>query len=143
MRIFIILSLLAGAIPLYGQDLSSRVRQELLTQGNPITVNVSTTAVTTLQFPGTIQALESDGFSQKPTEETAADFYISPGVNWVSIRSLRSGAQQNLNIVIAGQVYPVWIQTGPINDFVVRFRFAEQRKTTNRNTSIAWSPIKP
>jgi len=86
-KMVILLSLLAAG-HLLGQDnLSYRVRQEVLDQRNPVTVNVSTHAVTTLQFPASIQSLESDGFTQKPNEE-AGDFYISPGVNWVSIRSL-------------------------------------------------------
>ena len=78
----------------FSEDLSYRVRQEILDQRNPVTVNVSTRAVTTLQFPAQIQSLEGDGFTQKPNEE-AGDFYISPGLNWVSIRSFeaRSGTE--------------------------------------------------
>src|SRR6266404_7368193 len=113
---------LLSAVSLFSQDLSYRVRTEILDQRNPITVNVSTHAVTTLQFPAQIQSLESDGFTQKPNEE-AADFYISPGLNWVSIRSLRPGAAQNLGVVIAGRVYEIMIQTTALNDLAVLFRF--------------------
>ena len=123
-KVLILLSLLA-ARHLLGQDnLSYRVREEILDQRNPVTINVSTHAVTTLQFPTKIQSLESDGFTQKPNEE-AGDFYISPGLNWVSIRSLKPGAAQNLGVVISGRVYEIMIQTATLNDLSVLFQFAQ------------------
>jgi hypothetical protein len=138
MRLILVLLLLSAR--LFAQDLSYRVRQEILDQRNPITVNVSTHAVTTLQFQAQIQSLESDGFTQKPNEE-AADFYISPGLNWVSIRSLRPGAAQNLGVVIAGRVYEIMIQTTALNDLAVLFQF---KKMPSRPAKIApgvWSPL--
>jgi hypothetical protein len=134
-----ILLLLLGVGSLAAQDLSYRVRQEILDQRNPVTVNVSTSAVTTLQFPAQIQALESDGFTQKPNEE-AGDFYISPGLNWVSIRSLRPGAAQNLGVVIAGKVYEVMIQTTALNDFAVLFWFEPAAMPAKRAAHV-WSPL--
>ena len=134
----IFLVLLAGS-SLMAQDLSYRVRQEILDQRNPVTVNVSTHAVTTLQFPAQIQALESDGFTQKPNEE-AGDFYISPGLNWVSIRSLRPGAAQNLGVVIGGRVYEIMIQTTALNDLAVLFQFEQVPRPVNV-THRVWSPL--
>jgi hypothetical protein len=138
MRLTLILLLLSAR--LYAQDLSNRVRLEILDQRNPITVNVSTHAVTTLQFPAQIQSLESDGFTQKPNEETA-DFYISPGLNWVSIRSLRPGAAQNLGVVIAGRVYEVMIQTTVLNDLAVLFRFEQVPPRPPKIARRVWSPL--
>ena len=132
------LVLLAGS-SLMAQDLSYRVRQEILDQRNPVTVNVSTHAVTTLQFPAQIQALESDGFTQKPNEE-AGDFYISPGLNWVSIRSLKAGAAQNLGVVIGGRVYEIMIQTTALNDLAVLFQFEQVPRPVNV-THRVWSPL--
>ena len=134
----IFLVLLAGS-SLMAQDLSYRVRQEILDQRNPVTVNVSTHAVTTLQFPARIQALESDGFTQKPNEE-AGDFYISPGLNWVSIRSLKPGAAQNLGVVIGGRVYEIMIQTTALNDLAVLFQFEQVPRPVNV-THRVWSPL--
>ena len=134
----IFLVLLAGS-SLMAQDLSYRVRQEILDQRNPVTVNVSTHAVTTLQFPAQIQALESDGFTQKPNEE-AGDFYISPGLNWVSIRSLKAGAAQNLGVVIGGRVYEIMIQTTALNDLAVLFQFEQVPRPVNV-THRVWSPL--
>jgi len=134
----IFLVLLAGS-SLMAQDLSYRVRQEILDQRNPVTVNVSTHAVTTLQFPAQIQALESDGFTQKPNEE-AGDFYISPGLNWVSIRSLKPGAAQNLGVVIGGRVYEIMIQTTALNDLAVLFQFEQVPRPVNV-THRVWSPL--
>jgi len=135
----ILVSLLLSA-RLFAQDLSYRVRQEILYQRNPITVNVSTHAATTLQFPAQIQSLESDGFTQKPNEE-AADFYISPGLNWVSIRSLRPGAAQNLGVVIAGRVYEIMIQTTALNDLAVLFRFEQVPPKPANIAPRVWSPL--
>jgi hypothetical protein len=135
----IFLVLLAGS-SLMAQDLSYRVRQEILDQRNPVTVNVSMHAVTTLQFPARIQALESDGFTQKPNEE-AGDFYISPGLNWVSIRSLRPGAAQNLGVVIAGRVYEIMIQTTAINDLAVLFQFEQAPPRPAKIVPRIWSPL--
>jgi hypothetical protein len=135
-----ILVLLLLSAQLFAQDLSYRVRQEILDQRNPVTVNVSTHAVTTLQFPAPIQSLESDGFTQKPNEE-AADFYISPGLNWVSIRSLKPGAVQNLGVVIAGRVYEVMIQTTALNDLAVLFRFSQVPSRPAKIAPRIWSPL--
>src|SRR6516162_10544304 len=138
-KVLILLSLLA-ARHLLGQDnLSYRVREEILDQRNPVTVNVSTHAVTTLQFPAQIQSLESDGFTQKPNEEVG-DFYISPGVNWVSIRSLKPGATQNLGVVIAGRVHEIMIQTTALNDLAVLFQFEQVPRPVNV-THRVWSPL--
>jgi hypothetical protein len=101
---------------------------------------VSTRAATTLQFPAQIQALESDGFTQKPNEE-AGDFYLSPGVNWVTIRSLKPGAVQNLGVIIAGRVYEIMVQTAPINDLAVLFRFAQAPPNPTKSTPRVWSPL--
>lgn len=138
MKLILFLSLLSS-VSVFSQDLSTRVRVELLDQRNPVTVYVSVHGVTTLQFPGPIQSLESDGFTTKPNEESG-DFVISPGVNWVSIRSLRPSAAQNLGVVIAGKVYEVLVQTVDQNDFSILFRFAERPKPPVRNNSIVWSP---
>jgi hypothetical protein len=135
----ILVSLLLSA-RLFAQDLSYRVRQEILDQRNPITVNVSTHAATTLQFPAQIQSLESDGFTQKPNEE-AADFYISPGLNWVSVRSLRHGAAQNLGVIIAGRVYEIMIQTTALNDLAVLFRFEQVPPKPPNIAPRVWSPL--
>jgi len=140
MKAVLLLLSLAATNPLFGQDLSYRVRAEVLDQRNPVTVNVSTHAATTLQFPAQIQSLESDGFTQKPNEE-AGDFYISPGVNWVSIRSLRPGAVQNLGVVIGGRVYEVMIQTTEINDLAVLFRFAQAPPNPTKTAPRVWSPL--
>ena len=138
MKLILVLLLLSA--PLFAQDLSYRVREEILDQRNPITVNVSTHAVTTLQFPAQIQSLESDGFTQKPNEE-AADFYISPGLNWLSIRSLRAGAAQNLGVVIAGRVYEIMIQTTALNDLAVLFRFEQVPSRPAKIAPRVWSPL--
>ena len=138
MRSLLVFLLLGSTV--LAQDLSYRVRTEILDQRNPVTVNVSTAGCTTLQYPAAIQSLESDGFTQKPNEE-AGDFYIAPGLNWVSIRSLRPGATQNLGVVIAGRVYEVMIQTAFLNDLSVLFRFEAPRESKKPARGFVWSPL--
>jgi hypothetical protein len=135
MRTLFLLLLLTGQM--IAQDLSSRVRREILDQLMPVTVHVSMRGITTLQFPDTIQALESDGFTQKPNEEVAA-FSISPGLNWVSIRSLQEGAVQNLGVVIKGKVYEILIRTVTENDFSVLFYYATAKPARAQRV---WSPL--
>jgi hypothetical protein len=140
MRTAVFLFLVLTDSILAQEDLSYRVRVERLDQRFPITVNVSTRATTTLQFPAPIQSLEGDGFTQKPNEEEG-DFYISPGLNWVSIRSLRAGAVQNLGVIISGKVYEIEVTTGPVNDFSVIFEFTPSSKSVARSQPAhVWSP---
>jgi hypothetical protein len=106
------------------EDLSLRVRQEILDQYKPVIVNVSTHGITTLEFPSRIEALDGDGFSSKPDE--AGEFCFTPGDSWVSLKSLRPGAEQNLNVIIQGRAYSILIRTTGMNDFVVVFKLPSQ-----------------
>lgn len=124
MKLLIGSLLLAGTI--YGQDLSYRVRQLILSQTEPVTVNVSVRNATMIEFPAQIQAIGGDGFTQKTDEQ--GDFYFAPGANWISIRSLHAGARQNMGVVIAGRVYEIVIQTADENDYSVLFRFDNQNE---------------
>lgn len=105
-----------------GGPLSDRVREEVLDQRNPVEVNVSTHGATTLQFPAKLQAIEGDGLTLKP-DEVPGDFLISRGPNWVSVKALRAEVAQNLNVMIEGRVYPIYLKYDPQNDFSVLFRF--------------------
>src|ERR1700693_144859 len=89
--------------------LAKRVREVLLDQLSPVAVDVSTHGITTLQFPARIDAVDGDGFATKVGQ--AGQFLISAGDNWASIKSLEPGAEQNLNVVIHGRVYPILIRT--------------------------------
>jgi len=142
MKLFLLFLLSASA--LYAGEFSYRVRREVLDQLDPCTVYVSTRGLTTLQFPAPIKAVDGgDGFTTKPAElvkDETADFYISPGDNWLSVQSLKPGAEQNLSIVIAGKVYAVYLKTVEENDFTVLFRFPERAKPANHTAPTVWSP---
>jgi hypothetical protein len=120
-----ILTLAATALFAQDDPLSLRVRQEALDQLHPIQVNAGMRGITTLQFPARIQAIDGDGFTQKPNEE-AGDFLISSGDNWVSVKALKADARQNLNVIIGGKAYAVMVQAAPDNDFTVLFRFGNK-----------------
>lgn len=119
MKLLILISLLSAS-SLFANDLSIRVRDEILDQHNPVVVSVSTRGVTTLQFPASIDALDGAGFASKADESGA--FLFTPGRSWVSIQALRPSAQSNLNVVIGGIVFPVLIRATEENDFLVVFR---------------------
>lgn len=99
--------------------LAKRVREVLLDQLAPAAVDVSLHGITTLQFPAHIDAVDGDGFASKSGQ--TGQFLISAGDNWVSIKSLEPGAEQNLNVVIHGRVYPILIRTREKNDYAVIF----------------------
>src|ERR1700686_381885 len=107
MKLLLFLSLLA-APSLFANDLSIRVRDEILDQRQPVVVNVSTHGVTTLQFPARIDAMDGAGFASKQDE--AGVFLTTPGSSWVSIQALRPAAQSNLNVVIGGKVFSVLVR---------------------------------
>jgi hypothetical protein len=110
----------SGADRAVRRALSDRVREEVLDQRNPIEVHTSTHGATTLQFPAKLQGIEGDGFTAKP-DEVPGDFLISRGPNWVSVKALKPDAEQNLNVVIDGRVYPIVLVTESQNDFSVLF----------------------
>ncbi len=124
----LILSVIGTTVLPADDDLSLRVREVILDQYRPIVVNVSTHGITTLEFPSKIEALDGDGFTSKPEE--AGEFSFTPGTNWVSLKSLRQGAEQNLNVILMdGRAFPILIRTTGMNDFVVIFRVPNQVAT--------------
>ena len=110
-------------------DLGARVREAVLDQRQPVRIFVSTASATTVQFPTAIESLEGDSFTKDPAKE-AGDFYISPGTNWFTLRSLRKGAKTNLGVVINGKVYELYIETADANDFSVLLRLPPSTAST-------------
>lgn len=102
--------------------LNERVREETLDQNRPVEVRVNTRGITTLQFPDKLEAVDADGLAQKPEQEGA--FIGSSGPRWVSLKAREENAETNLNIIIAGKAYAVYLKAARYNDFIVRFRFA-------------------
>ena len=103
-----------------GGPLSDRVREEVLDQRNPVEVHPGMRGATMLQFSDKLQGIEGDGFTTKP-DEVPGDFLLSHGPNWVTVRALKPDAAQNLNVVIGGKVYPIYLKTEKENDFAVLF----------------------
>jgi hypothetical protein len=139
----VLLSLMAAS-SLNAQDdadkPSSRVRQEVLDQLKPVEVHASTSGITTLQFPARVQTLEGDACTTKPNEE-AGDFAVSPGENWVSVKALKEGVTQNLNVIISGRVYPVVLMCAKRNDFSVLFRFANGPAVGQSGKPVSRKPV--
>jgi len=122
-------------------DLSQRVRQEVLDQLNPVRVAVSTQGITTLQFPVNIQAIDGDGFQAQSdiqvSQTTSAQFSVSTGPNWVSVKALREGVQQNLNVLLKGRVYPIVLDYSDQHDYSVLFSFKQKPAIPGANSSTA------
>jgi hypothetical protein len=123
-RVNLIISILLVLVANHGfaDDLATRVRRIYLLQDSPARVFVSTHSVTTIQFPSDIEALDSDAFTKDPAKQDA-DFYISPGINWITLRSLHAGAKQNLSVILNGKVYVVMVETADPSDLSVLFSF--------------------
>lgn len=102
--------------------LNERVREVILDQNRPEEVRVGTHGMTTLQFPEKLEAVDADGLAQKPEQDGA--FIGSAGPRWVSLKAREKDAETNLNIIIAGKAYAIYLRYSPYNDFIVRFRFA-------------------
>lgn len=127
-------------------ELSQRVRQEVLDQLSPVRVNVSTQGITTLQFPTPIEAIDGDGF-QAGADPTNGQFGVSVGPNWISVKALREGVEQNLNVILKGRVYPIVLIYSPQHDYSVLFSFKNtplipgssvaQRRPKDKKTSPA------
>jgi len=122
-------------------DLSQRVRQEVLDQLNPVRVAVSTQGITTLQFPMNIQAIDGDGFQAQSdiqvSQTTSAQFSVSPGPNWISVKALREGVQQNLNVMLKGRVYPIVLDYSDQHDYAVLFSFKQKPAIPGADSSTA------
>lgn len=111
-------------------QLAVRVRREVLDQLSPVRVSVSTRGITTLQFPINIEAIDGDGFqpdnghNNNQTAAAAAanaQFSVSTGENWISVKALREGVEQNLNVILDGRVYPIVLTCSEDHDYAVLF----------------------
>ncbi len=125
-------------------DLSQRVRQEVLDQLNPVRVGVSTRGITTLQFPVNIEAVDGDGIqaesgqgSNQSGQQGNAQFSVSAGPNWVSVKALREGVEQNLNVMLRGLVYPIVLSYAEQNEYSVLFSFKRSPAIPGAPTSTA------
>lgn len=140
MKTFLIL---IGMVSVAGaQDLSGRVRKEILNQTFPITVNVSTDSSTAIEFPAPVQAVASAQFTAKANENTQAQFYYGwqSGANWMVIQSMKEHAEQNFTIVIYGRVYEINCKTTTSPDFSIIFSFGEPE--IRRSRQLVWIPTR-
>lgn len=102
------------------EDLSSRVREERLDQRNPVVVRVSEKSITTLQFPDPIQS-ESGAEMTVDQEKEDGEFLVFKGKNWINVQALKPGKEQNLNVILNGQVYVVVLRASALHDYAVVF----------------------
>jgi hypothetical protein len=102
--------------------LNQRVREEILDPNRPSEVKVATRGMTTMVFPDKLEAVDADGLAQKPEQEGA--FIGSAGPRWVSLKAREENAETNLNVIIAGKAYAIYLKADRYNDFIVRYRFA-------------------
>ena len=102
-----------------------RVRQEVLDQLDPVVVRISTRGITTLQFPAPLEAVDGDAVATNPKQAPNAELMLSPGPNWLSVKALREGVEQNLTVVIRGKIYPIVLRGVARHDYAVLFSLKE------------------
>lgn len=87
-----------------------------------VTVTLAVDAPTTCVFPGPLTALEGTGVAEDPAGGAPVLLSYREGESYFSLRAEQPDAAAGLNVVYAGQVYPLRLVTGPVTDRTVTFQ---------------------
>src|ERR1700730_19064782 len=102
-----------------GDDvLKDKIVRLTLNHSEPAMVKVSTTGVTSLEFPYKIEAIDGYGFSQTPSSGDAFQISYTKGTNYFSVRALKSGVTGNLTVVLDQKVYSFFFEESSEPSFV-------------------------
>src|ERR1700686_1563552 len=89
----------------HSEDLSKKVVRVPLNQNLPADVKVGLQGITTLEFPGKIEAINGYGFAVQPNPDTDQfQLIYDKGTNFLSLKALRPGASANLTVVLNEKV---------------------------------------
>ena len=104
------------------EDLSKKVVRVPLNQNLPADVKVGLQGITTLEFPGKIEAIHGYGFAVQPNAEID-EFQLTyeKGTNFLSLKALRPGVRANLTVVLNEKVYCFYCEESSDPSFVVIF----------------------
>src|ERR1700722_6948910 len=108
-----------------GDDaLKEKIVRATLNHNEPALIKVSTSGVTSLEFPYKIEAIDGYGFSQTPGAGDAFQISYTKGTNYFSVRALKPGATGNLTVVLDQKVYAVYFEESSNPSFVHIFSAA-------------------
>jgi hypothetical protein len=108
-----------------GDDvLKDKIVRATLNHNEPALIKVSTTGVTSLEFPYKIEAIDGYGFSQTPGAGDAFQISYTKGTHYFSVRALKPGVTGNLTVVLDQKVYAVYFQESSNPSFVNVFAAA-------------------
>ncbi len=121
------------------EELAAKIVHLPLNQNEPVIIRVGTRSITTLEFPTKIEALDGYGFSVSPAPEGPDLFQISfsKGTNFLSVKSLRDGAEGNLSVILASKVYSLLCQTVNNPSFAVIFQEGRGKVIVNPQEVLA------
>src|SRR3984957_12246592 len=102
-----------------GNDaLKEKIVRATLNHNEPALIKVSTSGVTSLEFPYKIEAIDGYGFSQTPGAGDAFQISYTKGTNYFSVRALKPGATGNLTVVLDQKVYALFFEESSNPTFV-------------------------
>lgn len=104
------------------EDLSKKVAHVPLNQNLPAEIKIGLQGITTLEFPGKIEAINGYGFAVQPNAEID-EFQLTyeKGTNFLSLKALRPGVRANLTVVLNEKVYCFYCEENTDPSFVVIF----------------------
>ena len=140
MRLAAIILLIVTPVLLFAnEDLASKVVRIPLNQNEPAVIKLGTHGITTLEFPGKIEALDGYGFSASPAPDGPDLFQISytKGTNFLSLKATREGVEGNLTVVFDGKVYSLLCREVPDPSFVVIFENGFGKKVSDPHALLA------
>ena len=129
----------APALLFANEDLALKVIRISLNQNEPAVVKLGTRGITTLEFPGKIEALDGYGFSASPAPDGPDLFQISytKGTNFLSLKATREGVEGNLTVVLDGKVYCLLCREAPDPSFVVIFENGPGKRVSDPHELLA------
>lgn len=143
---FVTIALLS-VIPVFAnENLALKVIRIPLNQNEPAVVKLGTRGITTLEFPGKIEALDGYGFSASPAPDGPDLFQISytKGTNFLSLKATREGVEGNLTVVLDGKVYCLLCREVPDPSFVVIFENGLGKRVSDPHELLAKNkPVSP
>src|ERR1700723_3131427 len=101
-----------------GDALKEKIVRATLNHNEPALIKVSTSGVTSLEFPYKIEAIDGYGFSQTPGAGDAFQISYTKGTNYFSVRALKPGITGNLTVVLDQKVYSVFFEESSDPSFV-------------------------
>jgi hypothetical protein len=121
--VFILMMSAFPGLAMGQENLAAKVVRMPLNQDQPSVIKLGTHGITTIEFPGKIEALDGYGFSLNPAPDGPDLFQISfnKGTNFLSLKAVRPGVEGNLTVVLDGKVYALLCKEASDASFVVIF----------------------